>query len=139
MNEYAVLLISKDASVRGTVEGGDTVWLDHDTRLVGHGYRTGTTGIAALREAFPDVEVIALDLPHWVGAAEAVMSPPGRSRFRDEVGLAVSPANMKVRANPSAGHGRSCTGQSSRPFGSRSERSLNRPSAQARRRAGRHR
>jgi hypothetical protein len=28
---------------------------------------------------------------HAVEAAEAVLSPPGRSRFRDEVGLAVSP------------------------------------------------
>ena len=55
-----------------TVEGGDTVWLDHDTLLVGHGYRTGAAGIAALREAFPGVEVIALDLPHWVGAAEVM-------------------------------------------------------------------
>jgi len=55
-----------------TVEGGDTVWLDHDTLLVGHGYRTGTTGIVALRGAFPDVEVIAFDLPHWVGASEVM-------------------------------------------------------------------
>jgi len=55
-----------------TAEGGDTVWLDHDTLLVGHGYRTGTAGIAALRSAFPGVDVIALDLPHWVGASEVM-------------------------------------------------------------------
>ena len=55
-----------------TVEGGDTVWLDHDTLLVGHGYRTGTAGIAALRAAFPAVEVVALDLPHWVGPGEVM-------------------------------------------------------------------
>jgi N-dimethylarginine dimethylaminohydrolase len=55
-----------------TVEGGDTVWLDHDTLLVGHGYRTGPAGIAALRNAFPDVDVVALDLPHWVGASEVM-------------------------------------------------------------------
>jgi dimethylargininase len=55
-----------------TAEGGDTVWLDHDTLLVGHGYRTGSAGIAALRSAFPGVEVIALDLPHWVGASEVM-------------------------------------------------------------------
>ena len=55
-----------------------------------------------------------------VEAAEAVLSPPGRSRFRDEVGLGrLPPPSRKVRANPSAGHGRSCTGQSSRPSGSR--------------------
>ncbi len=59
-------------SAPATVEGGDTVWLDHDTLLVGHGYRTGTAGIAALRAAFPDVEVIALDLPHWVGPSEVM-------------------------------------------------------------------
>ncbi len=59
-------------SAPATVEGGDTVWLDHDTLLVGHGYRTGAAGIGALREAFPDVEVIVFDLPHWVGAAEVM-------------------------------------------------------------------
>ncbi len=52
-----------------TAEGGDTVWLDHETLLVGHGYRTGSLGIAALRSAFPGATVIALDLPHWAGAA----------------------------------------------------------------------
>jgi dimethylargininase len=59
-------------SAPATVEGGDTVWLDHDTLLVGHGYRTGAAGIAALRTAFPDVDVVVLDLPHWVGAAEVM-------------------------------------------------------------------
>ena len=29
-------------------------------------------GIAALRDAFPEVEVIALDLPHWVGPSEVM-------------------------------------------------------------------
>ncbi len=55
-----------------TVEGGDTVWLDHDTLLVGHGYRTGAPGIEALRRAFPDAEVVVLDLPHWNGSAEVM-------------------------------------------------------------------
>jgi len=55
-----------------TAEGGDTVWLDGSTLLVGHGYRTGAAGIAALRRAFPGVEVIPLDLPHWVGPSEVM-------------------------------------------------------------------
>ncbi|MFN0155475.1 MAG: dimethylarginine dimethylaminohydrolase family protein [Gaiella sp.] len=55
-----------------TVEGGDTVWLDRETLLVGHGYRTGAAGIAALREAFPAVEVVVFDLPHWNGAGEVM-------------------------------------------------------------------
>jgi N-dimethylarginine dimethylaminohydrolase len=55
-----------------TAEGGDTVWLDHATLLVGHGYRTGAAGIAALRAAFRDAEVITLDLPHWNGSHEVM-------------------------------------------------------------------
>jgi len=51
-----------------TVEGGDTVWLDETTLLVGIGYRTNSGSLDALRAAFPGVEVIAFDLPHWHGA-----------------------------------------------------------------------
>ena len=54
------------------VEGGDTLWLDETTLLVGHGYRTNAAGIAALSDAFPGVEVIAFDLPHWNGAGEVL-------------------------------------------------------------------
>jgi N-dimethylarginine dimethylaminohydrolase len=53
-------------------EGGDTVWLDERTLLVGYGYRTDGAGIDALREAFPGVEVIWFDLPHWNGAGEVM-------------------------------------------------------------------
>ena len=55
-----------------TVEGGDTVWLDERTLLVGIGYRTNPEALDALRAAFPGVEVIAFDLPHWNGAAEVM-------------------------------------------------------------------
>jgi dimethylargininase len=55
-----------------TAEGGDTLWLDESTLLVGRGYRTNDSGIAALRAAIPDAEVIALDLPHWRGRGEVM-------------------------------------------------------------------
>lgn len=55
-----------------TVEGGDTVWLDERTLLVGIGYRTNPAALDALRAAFPGVEVVAFDLPHWNGAAEVL-------------------------------------------------------------------
>ena len=55
-----------------TVEGGDTVWLDGKTLLVGIGYRTSPEAPDALRLLFPGVEVIAFDLPHWNGAAEVM-------------------------------------------------------------------
>jgi dimethylargininase len=53
-----------------TVDGGDTCWLDERTLLVGHSYRTNDAGVAALRDALPDVDVIAFDLPHHRGRAE---------------------------------------------------------------------
>jgi dimethylargininase len=53
------------------VEGGDTVWLDAETLLVGIGYRTTPAAADALRAAF-DVDVIAFDLPHWNGRGEVM-------------------------------------------------------------------
>ncbi len=55
-----------------TVEGGDTVWLDDETLLVGIGYRTSPAAVAGFRELFPGVEVISFDLPHWNGAEEVM-------------------------------------------------------------------
>lgn len=52
-------------------EGGDTVWLDERTLLVGIGYRTNPAAVGALEQAF-DVEVLAFDLPHWNGRAEVM-------------------------------------------------------------------
>ena len=53
-------------------EGGDTVWLDERTLLVGIGYRTNDEAVPALEAAFPGVEVLAFDLPHWNGAGEVM-------------------------------------------------------------------
>ncbi|MGH3023399.1 MAG: dimethylarginine dimethylaminohydrolase family protein [Gaiellaceae bacterium] len=53
-------------------EGGDTVWLDDRTLLVGRGYRTNDEGIAALRQLLPGVDVLAFDLPHYRGAGEVL-------------------------------------------------------------------
>lgn len=54
------------------VEGGDTLWLDDATLLVGIGYRTNAAALAALEAAFPGVEVLAFDLPHWNGRDEVM-------------------------------------------------------------------
>ncbi len=53
-------------------EGGDTLWLDEQTLLVGIGYRTSPDAVPALEAAFPGVEVVAFDLPHWNGAGEVM-------------------------------------------------------------------
>ena len=53
-------------------EGGDTVWLDERTLLVGHTYRTNVPGIEALRRLLPEVDVLAFHLPHFHGSGEVL-------------------------------------------------------------------
>jgi dimethylargininase len=48
-------------------DGGDTLWLDESTLLVGRGYRTNDAGIHALQRALPEVDVLTFDLPHLHG------------------------------------------------------------------------
>ncbi len=55
-----------------TADGGDTVWLDERTLLVGRSYRTNDAGIEALRTLLPEAEVLAFDLPHLRGRAEVL-------------------------------------------------------------------
>jgi N-dimethylarginine dimethylaminohydrolase len=51
-----------------SADGGDTIWLDESTLLVGRGYRTNDHGIHALQAALPGVDVLAFDLPHLHGS-----------------------------------------------------------------------
>jgi len=53
-------------------DGGDTIWLDERTLLVGRGYRTNAAGVAALRDALPGVDIIEFDLPYFHGADEVM-------------------------------------------------------------------
>lgn len=53
-------------------EGGDTLWLDEETLVVGRSYRTNDAGIEALRAALPGVDVVAVDLPHLRGPEEVL-------------------------------------------------------------------
>jgi N-dimethylarginine dimethylaminohydrolase len=55
-----------------TVEGGDMLWLDDRTLVVGRGYRTNDAGVGALRAALPGVDVLAVDLPHYHGRDEVM-------------------------------------------------------------------
>ena len=70
--EAAGIPVAGRIAAPATVEGGDTVWLDETTLLVGIGYRTNPVALASLQDAFPGTEVIAFDLPHWNGAAEVM-------------------------------------------------------------------
>ncbi|HLV99082.1 MAG TPA: arginine deiminase family protein [Ktedonobacterales bacterium] len=50
-------------------EGGDLLWLDHDTLAVGQGFRTNAEGLRQLQEALTPLEVtvIPVELPYFTG------------------------------------------------------------------------
>lgn len=50
-------------------EGGDTLWLDHDTLAVGRGFRTNDEGVRQLAALLAPlgVTVLAYDLPYFTG------------------------------------------------------------------------
>jgi len=52
-------------------EGGDLLWLDHDTLAVGLGFRTNVEGLRQLQEALSGlgVTVIPVELPYYQGPA----------------------------------------------------------------------
>jgi arginine deiminase len=57
-----------------TAEAGDMIWLDHDTLLVGRGFRTNAAGIQRLPELLAPlgVKVIPVELPYWNGPADVL-------------------------------------------------------------------
>jgi len=69
----------------GRLEGGDVLWLDRRTIVVGRGYRTNDSGIAQLRALLQDQidQLIVVPLPHWQGSADvfhlmSIISPVDR-------------------------------------------------------------
>jgi dimethylargininase len=50
-------------------EGGDLLWLDHDTLAVGLGFRTNAEGLRQIREVMADlgVRVLPVELPYHTG------------------------------------------------------------------------
>jgi N-dimethylarginine dimethylaminohydrolase len=57
----------------GRIEGGDVVWIDDRTIVVGRGYRTNGDGIRQLRDLLgPEVDVVEVPLPHWRGAGDVM-------------------------------------------------------------------
>lgn len=78
--EEAGLRVAGSVSGAGTLEGGDTTWLDSETLVIGRGYRTNEAGVVQLRELLPKVKVVTVDLPHWKGPKDvfhlmSILSP----------------------------------------------------------------
>ncbi len=80
----------------GTIDGGDTLWLDSKTLLVGRGYRTNAEGVEQLAQAFSDAKVLSYDLPHWNGRAEVMHLMSLISPLDDDLAL-VYPRLAPVR------------------------------------------
>jgi N-dimethylarginine dimethylaminohydrolase len=69
----AGLAIAGRIEAPGRLEGGDVVWIDDRTLVVGRGYRTNGAGIRQLRALLGDaVEVIEVPLPHWRGESDVM-------------------------------------------------------------------
>ncbi len=69
----------------GCLEGGDVMWLDARTIVVGRGYRTNDEGIRQLQRLLDGQvdDVIVVPLPHWRGQADvfhlmSIISPVDR-------------------------------------------------------------
>lgn len=72
VREYASELdipILGEITGEGHLEGGDIIWLDGNTLVVGRGYRTNDEGIRQLKELTKDLvdDFIVVPLPHWSG------------------------------------------------------------------------
>ena len=69
----------------GTLEGGDTAWIDDTTIAVGHSYRTNEEGIRQLTALLMPlgIDVITVPLPHYKGPSDvfhlmSILSPVDR-------------------------------------------------------------
>ncbi len=58
----------------GRLEGGDVIWFDSRTLVVGRGYRTNDEGIRQLKLLTTDMvdEFVVVGLPHWLGPSDVM-------------------------------------------------------------------
>ena len=68
LEEYGVPTLTT-LEDEATAEGGDLLWLDHDTLAVGRGYRTNAEGFRQLTAALRPlgIETVEVQLPHGDG------------------------------------------------------------------------
>lgn len=80
----AGLALAGEIGTPGLLEGGDLVWLDARTCVVGLTYRTNQEGVNQLRSLLgPEIEVVSAPLPHYKGPGDifhlmSILSPLDR-------------------------------------------------------------
>jgi dimethylargininase len=74
-------------------EGGDTLWLDHDTLAVGRGFRTNAEGVRQLRGLLGPlgVSVVDYDLPFFTGPEACLHLLSVISPVDDDLAVAYPP------------------------------------------------
>lgn len=74
-------------------EGGDTMWLDHDTLAVGRGFRTNAEGVRQLRALLAPLGVTVLDydLPYFTGPEACLHLLSLISPLDDDLAVAYPP------------------------------------------------
>src|SRR6266852_5085244 len=62
-------IILSEITTPATTEAGDMIWLDPNTLLIGHGYRTNAAGIQQMRDLLAPrgVAVLSAPLPYGLG------------------------------------------------------------------------
>jgi dimethylargininase len=72
--KYLEIPILGQIKAPGTLEGGDTFWLDDSTLIVGRGYRTNAEGIRQLKAILEPkgINVVSVDLPYFNGRKECL-------------------------------------------------------------------
>jgi N-dimethylarginine dimethylaminohydrolase len=76
----------------GRLEGGDVVWLDDTTIVVGRGYRTNAEGIRQLQNLLGHaVTAVEVPLPHWRGPADVMHLMSLISPVADDLAVVYSP------------------------------------------------
>ncbi len=76
-----------------TAEGGDLVWLDHDTLAVGQGFRTNAAGLAQLESILAPIGVtcVPVPLPFYDGAAACLHLMSIISMLDDDLAVVYEP------------------------------------------------
>jgi len=83
--------IAVELTAPAVAEGGDTLWLDDTTLVVGLGYRTNAIGAAQIAVALPAIDVLTVDLPHHRGRGEVLHLLSLISPLDDDLALVYLP------------------------------------------------
>jgi N-dimethylarginine dimethylaminohydrolase len=89
--EFAGVPIHYQLEGDAIAEGGDLLWVDHDTLAVGIGYRTNMEGVRQLQQALPEVEILPVQLPYYHGPEACLHLMSTISMIADDLAVVYKP------------------------------------------------